>query len=162
MSGHDDELSPKDLAALDEYENSEEGKAAGKPAGRAAQLTQLFYKFPEMQECRLTADAINHELDPGDTVPLKISVPRQFIRLVEFLEQKRASDAGVAPRPASDVLAQILTNDLHEQLHWLVTEPAHFAHYRKLWNRFCDEQGAAEEKISEPGARPALGGEGPF
>ena len=33
MSGsHDEELSPEDLAGIAEYENSEEGRAAGKPA----------------------------------------------------------------------------------------------------------------------------------
>ena len=89
-------------------------------------------------------------------------MPREFIRLTEFLEQKRAADAGVAPLPPDKVINQIILNELHDQLHWLVVEPAHFEHYRELWNRFCDEQGAPEEKIPDPLTTAEEGGESPF
>ena len=46
MPGNDDpeELSEEDLAALAEYENSEEGRAAGEPEpeSQAERLTKLF------------------------------------------------------------------------------------------------------------------------
>ena len=130
---------------------------------RAEELTDLFYKTPEMQECKQTAGAINNSLDPEDTVSVTLAVPKEFMRLVEFLEEKRADESSVAPRPAEAVLNQILLNELHEQLHWLVVAPARFSYFRNLWNRFCDEQGAPEEKIADPAGGPAKGGEeGPF
>jgi hypothetical protein len=143
----DDELP----TAVEAYENSKEGRAAQKPkpASRAEQLTKLFLKTPEMQECRVTAGSITNKLDEEDTVSVKIAVPKEFVRLTEFLEQKRATTAGVSPRPAGKVLNQILLNELHDQLHWLVVSPARYEYYRDLWNRFCDAQGAPEEKIDD-------------
>ena len=130
---------------------------------KAAELTELFYKTPEMQECQQTAGSIANKLDPEDTVAIKIDVPKEFIRLTEFLEEKRASGAGVAPRPAATILNQILQNELHDQLHWLTVGPARYEYYRNLWNRFCDEQGAPEEKIADPVSGPAKSTEeGPF
>jgi len=130
---------------------------------RAQELTELFYKTPEMQECKQIAGTVNGRLDPDDTVPVTLAVPKEFIRLTDFLEQKRAGEAGVTPRPADKVLNQIMLNELHEQLHWLVVEPAHFGYFRNLWNRFCDQEGAPEEKIADPASGPATGGEeGPF
>jgi hypothetical protein len=127
------------------------------------ELSRLFGKTPEMQECVKTAGAINSQLDPGDTVPVKIDIPKQFIQLTEFLEQKRATAAGVKPRPAAKVLNQIILNELHDQLHWLVTSPAHYAYYRDLWNHFCDAHDAPEEKIPDPLLGEAKGvQEGPF
>ena len=156
MPGSDnrDELSEEDLAALSEYENSEAGKEAGKPTPEtpAERLTKLFLKTPEMEECRRTADSINNRLNPEDTVAVQVNVPREFIRLTEFLEQKRALAAGVKPVPSRDVLSRILQNELHDQLHALITGPARFGYYRELWNRFCDAHGAPEQKIAEPGA----------
>src|SRR5579863_7333053 len=72
-----------DEAALDAYENSSEGRAGGQapPKTKAEQLTALFLKTPEMQECAQTADAINSALNEDDTVPIRIDVPRQLIRL---------------------------------------------------------------------------------
>jgi len=174
MPGRDDraELSEEDLAALSDYENSDEGKAAGEPEPEspAERLTKLFYKTPEMQECRQTADSINSSLNPEDTVAVQIDVPREFLRLTEFLEQKRATAAGVGPLPTPKVLNQILLNELHDQLHGLITGPARFSYYRGLWNRFCDAQGAADQKIPDPwGPEPGgpqvsagEGGDGPF
>jgi hypothetical protein len=60
------------------------------------------------------------------------------------------------------VLTRIVDNEVQEELHWLVVEPAHFERYRNLWNRFCDEQGAPEHKIGAPQKAEARGGEGPF
>ncbi len=175
MPGSDDpkNLSEEELNALvAEYEDSEEGKATGEPEpeSRAEKLAKLFYKTPEMQECRQTADSINKGLNEDDTVRVQLEVPREFLRLTEFLEQKRATAAGVGPLPTPKVLNQILLNELHDQLHWLITGPARFSYYRDLWNRFCDEQGAADQKIPdswgpEPGGPQAgagEGGDGPF
>lgn len=125
---------------------------------RAEELTELFYKTPEMQECKQTAGSITNKLDPEDTVSIKIDVPKEFIRLTEFLEQKRAAEAGVAPLPAAKVLNQIVLNELHDQLHWLVTGPARYSYYRNLWNRFCDVQGAPEEKIAVGASASGKGG----
>lgn len=128
---------------------------------KAAELTELFNKTPEMQECRQTAGSIANKLDPEDTVSIEIDVPKEFIRLTEFLEEKRAS--GAAPRPAAKVLSQILQNELHDQLHWLTVSPARYEYYRNLWNHFCDAQGAPEEKIADPASGPAKSTEeGPF
>ena len=166
MPGSDNtnNLSDEELAAISEYENSEEGKKAGEPEPEspAERLTKLFNKTPEMQECRETADSINNSLNPEDTVPVQIDVPREFLRLTEFLEQKRATAAGVVPLPTPKVLNQILLNELHDQLHWLVTGPARFDYYRDLWNRFCDTQRAPDQKIADPLASAGEGGDGPF
>lgn len=130
---------------------------------RAEELTEMFYKTPEMQECKQTAGSITNKLDPGDTVSVTIEVPKEFVRLTEFLELKRVTGTSTAPRPAAKVLNQILDNELHEQLHWLVVSPARYEYYRTLWNRFCDEQGAPEEKIADPASGPAKSEEeGPF
>ncbi len=154
--------SPEDLAALAEYEKSDVAGAKTPTSSRAAELTKLFYKTAEMQDYTLTLAAINADLDPEDTVPVQIDVPRGLLRLVEFLEQKRASDAGVAPDAAPVVLSQMTVNELQNQLHWLTVEPAHFAHYRNLWNRFCDEQGEPEQKIGAPNAASPKDENGPF
>jgi len=163
-SDNRDELGEEDLAALSEYENSDEGKEAGNPTPETPEerLTKLFHKTPEMQECRQTADSINNRLNPDDTVAVQLDVPREFIRLTEFLEQKRATAAGVEPLPPPRVLNQILLNELHDQLHWLITGPARFGYYRELWNRFCDTQGAPDQKLPDPLASAGEGGEGPF
>jgi hypothetical protein len=130
---------------------------------RSEELTELFNKTPEMQECQQTAGSITNKLDPEDTVSVTIEVPKEFIRLTEFLEQKRVAGTSTAPRPAAKVLNQILDNELHDRLHWLVVSPARYEYYRNLWNRFCDEQGAPEEKIADPASGPANSGEeGPF
>ena len=129
---------------------------------KAEELTALFYQTPEMKECRETADAIANQLDPEDTVAVTIGVPKAFIRLTDFLEGKRAADAGGAPLPAETVLSRILINELHDQLHWLITSPARYSHYRDLWNRFCEAQGAPEEKISDGTATAKSTEEGPF
>jgi hypothetical protein len=151
-----EDLTDEDLAGIDEYENSAEGKAQGtpEPQNREKKLTALFYKTPEMQECRETADSININLNTDDTVAVQLNIPREFIRLTDFLEQKRALDAGVPPRPADKVLTQILLNELHDQLHALVTGPARFGYYRDLWNRFCDEHNAADLKLGEQPPQP--------
>ncbi len=166
MPGKDDhdEMNAEDLAALSEYENSEEGKEAGKPTPEAPaqSLTKIFLKTPEMEECRRTADSINNRLNPDDTVAVQLDMPREFLRLTEFLEQKRATAAGVEPLPTPQVLNQILLNELHDQLHGLITGPARFGYYRDLWNRFCDNQGAPDQKLPDPLASSGEGGEGPF
>jgi ATP-dependent 26S proteasome regulatory subunit len=137
--------------------------AARKPQeSRAAALTKLFLQTPEMQEFQLVAGTIANKLDPKDTVSITIDIPKQFVRLTEFLEQKLRSGSRVKPRPVAAVLNQILLNELHDQLHWLTVEPAHFSYYRDLWNQFCDEHGAPEEKISDPASAPVKGEEGPF
>ena len=166
---NEDELSEQDQAALDEYEKSVEGKdeeeltaAGAKPESREERLSRIFLETPEAKECRQTADSINNRLNPDDTVPVQIDVPREFLRLTEFLERKRATAVGVEPLPTPKVLNQILLNELHDQLHWLITGPARFSYFRDLWNRFCDEQGAPDQKIPVPQASAGEGGGGPF
>jgi hypothetical protein len=123
---------------------------------RVEKLTELFYKTPEMQECRETAGTVNNRLDPADTTPIRVEIPKAFIPLIELIERNQADDAGRSPRPVEQILSQILVNELHGQLHRLTVEPGHFEHYRNLWNRFCDAHGAPEEKIPDPDAtKPA-------
>ena len=162
MAGIEDDLTKEDLAALAEYEASAEGQAASREETRAEKLTKLFYKTPAMIEHQRVIDAINDTsaLDHDVTVSLKI--PRRFITMLEFRERQNAADAGRAPAPAEERLTRTLINALEEELHWLVVEPARFEHYRNLWNRFCDEQGAPEEKIPPPGTVKDEGGEGVF
>ncbi len=120
------------------------------------ELSKLFSQTPEMQEWKQFSGTVNASLDEDDTVPVQLNVPRQFIRMVEFLEQKRAGDALVPPVPVEKTLNQMMLNALHEDLHGLVTDPLSFPHYRDLWNRFCDAQGAPEHKMTEDE------GDGPF
>lgn len=148
-----------------EYENSPEGKAAlvPKPESKGARLTKLFYQTPEGKEFRDTVDSINRDLNEDDTVRVEVRVPRQLIRLVEFVEEKRVKGSKVPPSPADEALTRILVNNLQEQLHWLVVSPGTFSGFRELWNRFCDEQGAPEEKIADPAEKSAQDTEeGPF
>jgi len=72
-----------------------------------------------------------------------------------------ASDEGRKADPAAKVLGQMVLNELHDMLHWLVVAPAHFDRYRDLWNRFCDEQNAPQHKIAKP-KTPQHRREGPF
>jgi hypothetical protein len=131
--------------------------------GRAAELTTLFLKTPEMQECSTTAGTILNQVHDGKTVSIQIELPRALVQLAEFLERKRAEEGGTAARSAAKVLGNMLQNDLQDELHWLTVQPAHFAYYRNLWNRFCDDQGAPEEKIADPARPQTQGGEeGPF
>jgi hypothetical protein len=116
-----------------------------------------------MQECKTMAGTILNQVHDGNTVSIKIELPRALVQLAEFLERKRAEDAGVKAQSAAKVLTAMLQNDLHDELHWLTVEPAHFAYYRNLWNHFCDAQGAPEEKIADPASPPPRGKEeGPF
>jgi hypothetical protein len=129
-----------------------------------AELTELFNKTPEMQECKSTAGALVNQVHDGNTVSVQVELPRALVQLVEFLEGKRAEDGGKA-RNVGKFLSDVLVNDLQDELHWLTVAPAeHFAYYRNLWNRLCEAQGAPEEKLADPLA-PAggkEGSEGPF
>ena len=127
-------------------------------ARSAAELSKLFAQTPEMIEHRQVSGAINNQLDQDDTVPVQLNVPRQFVRLVEFLEQKRAVDEQVTPDSVEKTLNQTMLNMLHQDLHMLITEPLTFPYYQGLWNRFCDVQGAPEQKVGQPEEKE----EGPF
>ena len=70
--------------------------------------------------------------------------------MLEFVERNNAADKGRKADPATKVLGQMVLNELHDMLHWLVVAPAHFDRYRDLWNRFCDEQNAPQHKIASP------------
>lgn len=128
----------------------------------AEELTRAFLKTPEMAEHEKVIGTVNARLDEGDTETVCLQVPKQFLTMLEFVERNNAADAGRTPAPATDVLSQIVKNELHDMLHWLVVQPAHFAHYRNLWNRFCDAQNAPEQKIPDPLASAKSDEEGPF
>ena len=127
----------------------------------AEELTKVFMSTPEMIEHVETIDDILDKLDEEDTQAVTIQVPKQFIRMLEFMERKNAADKGRDPAPVSKELSEWVVNDLHDMLHWLKVGPAQLRHYRDLWNRFCDERGAPEHKIPEPG-QPEEPKEGPF
>lgn len=150
MAGSDDDLSDKDLAALAEYEASTEGQMAGREKTRAEQLTKLFYETPAMIEHKKVVDAISDTSGVDHDVTVSLKIPRRFITMLEFRERQDAADAGRLPASAEDLLARRLINQLEDELHWLVVEPARFEHYRNLWNRFCEERDALEEKILPP------------
>ena len=128
----------------------------------AEELTQAFLKTPEMAEHQKVIGTVNARLDEGDTETVCLQVPKQFLTMLEFVERNNAADAGRTPAPASDALNQIVKNELHDMLHWLVVQPARFAHYRNLWNRFCEEQNAPDQKIPDPLANMEPHEEGPF
>ena len=128
----------------------------------AEELTRAFLKTPEMVEHKTVIGTVNARLDDGDTETVCLQIPKQFLTMLEFVERNDAADAGREPATPAAQLNQIVKNDLHEILHWLVVEPVHFAHYRKLWNRFCDEQNAPEQKIPDPLASVKPDEEGPF
>lgn len=126
----------------------------------AQELTKAFLKTPEMVEHARVIGAVNDKLDTDDTVTVGLQIPKQFLTMLEFVERTEAAHEGREPEPVGEVLNLMLINQLQEELHWLVVEPAHFERYRDLWNRFCDKQGAPEHKIlSEQKAPPE---EGPF
>jgi|GEM_PF-4147261 len=124
---------------------------------RSQELRSLFLQTPEMREYAAVTQEISNSLDEDDTVPFQFHVPRQFVQLVEFLEHKRALEAGVSPIIAERTLNQMLMNLLHEELHSLITEPLTYPYYQGLWNSFCDAQGAPGQKIL-----PDEKEEGPF
>ena len=121
------------------------------------ELRNLFLETPEMREYAAVTQEISNTLDDDDTVPFQLHVPRQFVQMVEFLEHKRALDAGVSPVNAERTLNQMLMNLLHEELHSLVTEPLTYPYFIGLWNHFCDAQGEPGRKIL-----PDEKEEGPF
>jgi hypothetical protein len=128
----------------------------------AEELTMAFLKTPEMAEHQKVIGTENARLDEGDTEIVCLQVPKQFLTMLEFVERNNAADAGRTPAPTTDVLSQIVKNELHDMLHWLVVQPAHFAHYRNLWNRFCEEQNAPEQKIPDRQASAKPDEEDPF
>jgi hypothetical protein len=149
MTDDIDDLTDEQLAALDEYEKSQESKAARqpKPENRAAQLTKLFLKTPEMVEYAQVIGDVNDKLDTDDTVTVGLQIPKQFITMLEFVERTEAAHEGREPEPVGEVLNLMLVNQLQEELHLLVVAPEQFPRNRDLYNRFCDEQGAPEHKI---------------
>ncbi len=164
-SGDPDELSEQERVALAEYEASFEGRRQaqrGRGETRAATLTKAFHKTAAMIEHARVIDALNDTsaLDRDVTVPVNIS--QRYLTMLEFRERQEATDAGREPAPVAEVLRQRLTNEFEAELHWLTVSPGRFEHYRKLWNRFCDEEGAPEEKIEPPAAAEGEDGEGPF
>jgi hypothetical protein len=133
----------------DNHDNSERIRAAGEPEPETHReiLKKLFYETAEMQQCRETADSITNQLDLEDTVLIQIDVPKEFIHLTEFLEEKRAASEGVTPLPVAKVLSHIILDELHDLHYWIIHEPEHYRYYRDLWNRFCEEQGTPGYKL---------------
>ena len=128
---------------------------------RAKQLTKLFYKTPAMLKHAQMLDAVQTG-DDSSTETVCIEVSKPLLAMIAFQERAQATEQGRAPAPTDSVLALMVDNMLQEELHWHAVEPFHFEHYRKLWNRFCDEQGAPEHKIAAPGQTAEEGREGPF
>ena len=138
-------------------------KVKSKPKTKTAEeLTAAFLKTPAMVEHTKIIGTVNAQLDPGDTETVCLQIPKQFLTMLEFVERNNASDEGRKADPAAKVLGQMVLNELHDMLHWLVVAPAHFDRYRDLWNRFCDEQNTPQHKIAKPQDAAAQGGEGPF
>lgn len=54
--------------------------------------------------------------------------------------------------------------DLHNLLHWLVTDPTRHPHFARLWNGLCAAEGAPELAVPESpfAAVPDAAGRGPF
>lgn len=125
---------------------------------KSQELSKLFLETPEMREYNAVTQRISNTLNEDDTVPFQLHVPRQFLQMVEFLEQKRALEAGVPPVATERTLNQMFMNLLHEELHSLITEPLTYPYYLGLWNRFCDAQGAPQQKIGQSEEKE----EGPF
>lgn len=113
----------------------------------ATELTKAFLQTPAMVEHAEVIGAVNDELDTDDTVTAELQIPRQFMKMLEFVERTQAKDEGRQPEQVGEVLNMMLVNQLQEMLHLLVVAPGHFPRYQKLWNRFCDDQGAPEHKI---------------
>ena len=139
-------------------------KVKSKPKTKTAEeLTAAFLKTPAMVEHTKVIGTVNAQLDPGDTKTVSLKIPKQFLTMLEFVERNNAAEKGRKADPAAKVLGQIVLNELHDMLHWLVVAPAHFNRYRDLWNRFCDEQNAPQHKIAMPqdaAAKPQGGEEG--
>ncbi len=151
-----------EFSLKDQKQDTEPGKGQ-RVSLTAAELTAAFLKTPAMAEHVKTIGTVNAQLDPQDTGTISLQIPKEFLTMLEFVERNNAADAGRDAEPADKVLAQIVLNELHDMLHWLVVAPGRFAHYRKLWNQFCDEQGAPNEKIPDPTTAPApKAEEGPF
>lgn len=111
------------------------------------ELTAAFLKTPEMVELAKIAGEVNAKVDPGDTQTVCVKVPKQLIRLMDFMERKYAAVAGRKPASVAKALSQIATNELHDDLHLATVAPLTLEYYRKLWNQFCDERGAPEYKL---------------
>jgi hypothetical protein len=138
-------------------------KVKSKPKTKtAAELTAAFLKTPAMAEHTKIIGTVNAQLDPKDTETICLKIPKQFLTMLEFVERNNAADMGRVANPATKVLGQMVLNELHDMLHWLVVAPAHFDRYRDLWNRFCDQQGAPDQKILAAQTSAEKGGEGPF
>jgi len=82
MPGNDDhdEMSAEDLAALEDYENSEEGEEAGQPMPETpAERWPSFSLRHGMEECRRTADSINNSLNRKTPWPSNSTCPENSL-----------------------------------------------------------------------------------
>jgi hypothetical protein len=161
---HRDDLTPEELAALEEYELAEDDPAETPEDAEQKALRRRFHALPEMAALRQLVDETHDGLATGPDRRVTLEIPEAFIRMVEFIEARDAENMQRAPVPAEQVLHNHLNNTLQGLLHALAVEPQGFSYYRNLWNRFCDAEGIPEKKIPDP-LSPATdegGEEGPF
>ena len=112
-------------------------KVKSKPKAKTAEeLTSAFLK---------TRPWPNTPKSSGQSTPSstrRIPKPSASKSPSSFLPCWNSSNAITPPTwaalrtPPTKVLGQMVLNELHDMLHWLVVAPAHFARYRDLWNLF--------------------------
>ena len=161
---HDDQepLSPEVQTALDAWEEGEGDTPDSVPHPKLAGLRAAFDALPDVRRLNeLLHAAMN---DVSDPVPVTITVQPGLLRLLAHVAGLDAAAAGRAPEPVSASLAQRAHNDLHNLLHWLVTDPTSHPHYAKTWNDLCAAEGAPELAVraETPQSGPEKGERGVF
>jgi hypothetical protein len=125
------------------------------------ELTAAFLRTPAMMAHVENINAVENAKD-WSPATVCIEIDKPLLAMLEAEERTEAAEQGRDPKPVEKILALMMDNVLQEELHWHVVQPMHFARYRRLWNRYCDEHGAPERKIREPGQAEQKAPDGPF
>lgn len=109
-----------------------------------------FADTPEFHELQDALDNF-HAAPADETETIEVSIPKRYLTLSQFIEDKAATAENRSPVPLAEVLSKALTRQLETEKVTLSIERTNHPYYRQLWNRLADEHGLPEEKISDPG-----------
>lgn len=146
--------------ALNAWENGAGNTPDAPPHPKLARLKSLFAAHTDV--CSLEAVLSAAMNDAGDAVPVTVEVQPGLLALLAHIEELDSARVGRNPAPPSRLLTQIVSNDLENLLHTIVTNPTSHPHYAELWNALCAAEGAPELAVPTGAAAdrtpPADGG----
>ena len=112
--------------------------------------SELGIAFMETSEFQELSDALDQfeEDKTGAMVSVEVRIPKRYLTLLQFLEAKTAEHETRAPLPPDQMLTSVLVGYLEHHHPTLGVGRTSPPYYLAAWNRFCDEQGAPDQKIS--------------